>query len=120
MVCRLAARLIAMFRRRISKQGMQRGGVRSLCVGDAYNVLLTHLHHSVVVVKKKCMMVHVYPLPVLLAIYAVFFCARIASGMCMIIGRGVYRLTVSLCDDVKRGRKRGVSSDFFYIFIYIL
>ena len=28
----------------------------------------------------------------------------------MIIGREVYQLNVSLCDDVKRGRKRGVPS----------
>ena len=52
---------------------------------------------------KKYMMVHTYPRHVSLALYVVFFCARIVSGMCMIIGRGVYQLNVSLCDDVKRG-----------------
>ena len=52
---------------------------------------------------KKYMMVHTYPRHVSLALYVVFFCAGIVSGMCMIIGRGVYQLNVSLCDDVKRG-----------------
>ena len=52
---------------------------------------------------KKYMMVHTYPRHVSLVLYVVFFCARIVSGMCMIIGRGVYQLNVSLCDDVKRG-----------------
>ena len=118
MACRSVARPTNMCQRRNSKKGMQPGDVMFLCVGDVYNVLLAHLHHSVVVVNQKWLMAHAYHRHVLLAMYVVFYCVRIVSGMCTITGRGVYRLTVSLCDDVKRGRKKGVSSDFFYIFIY--
>ena len=80
---------------------------------------INYQHQSVMTIKPTCVMVHAHSLHVSIVTHHVF-CASITSEMCMITGRGVHQLIVSLCDDVKRGVMVREMNLLIFKYIYVI